>query len=68
MGIDDPYEPPLEPEITLHTVARLPTENTGLILQELILLGFIRAPMAPALPYGECAGADHDHLQGEQQF
>jgi len=26
-GIDDPYEPPLSPEITLDTVAALPEAN-----------------------------------------
>ena len=29
-GIDDPYEPPLHPEITLDTVAHTPEENAGL--------------------------------------
>jgi sulfate adenylyltransferase len=46
-GIDDPYEPPLHPEITLDTVTHTPEENAGLILHELICRGFIRAPMTP---------------------
>jgi len=67
-GTDAPYEPPLEPEIILAMVAHLPTENTSLILQELIHRGFIQAPMAPALPYGECIGADDDRFQGEGMY
>jgi sulfate adenylyltransferase len=46
-GIDDPYEPPLQPEITLDTVTHLPAENADLILQALIYRGFVRAPMTP---------------------
>jgi sulfate adenylyltransferase len=46
-GIDDPYEPPLQPEITLDTVTHLPEENAGLILQALIRRGFVQAPMTP---------------------
>jgi sulfate adenylyltransferase len=46
-GVDDPYEPPLQPEITLDTVAHLPEENATLILQELIHRGFVREPMVP---------------------
>jgi sulfate adenylyltransferase len=45
-GIDDPYEPPFNAEITLQTVDRLPEENGRLILQELIKRGFVRAPTA----------------------
>jgi len=41
-GIDDPYEPPLEPEITLDTVAQSPEENASLILTYLIEQGFVK--------------------------
>ena len=41
-GIDDPYEPPLHPEITLDTVGHTPEENARLIIQELIQRGFVR--------------------------
>jgi sulfate adenylyltransferase len=44
-GIDDPYEPPLAPEITLNTVTHTPEENAHLILLELIHRGFVRAPL-----------------------
>ena len=67
-GIDDPYEPPLQPEITLDTVAHLPEENAVLILQELIYRGFVREPMAPALPYRECIGEEDGHPQGEDTY
>jgi sulfate adenylyltransferase len=42
-GIDDPYEPPLHPEITLDTVAHTPEENARLILDRLIQSGFVRS-------------------------
>jgi sulfate adenylyltransferase len=41
-GIDDPYEPPLHPEITLDTITHTPEENARLILDYLIQLGFVR--------------------------
>jgi sulfate adenylyltransferase len=42
-GIDDPYEAPLHPEITLDTVSRRAEENARLVLQYLIREGFVRA-------------------------
>lgn len=41
-GIDDPYEPPLNPEITLDTIHHTPEENARLILNYLIQRGFVR--------------------------
>ena len=41
-GIDDPYEPPLAPEITLDTVNHTAEQNARLILEHLIELGFVR--------------------------
>jgi sulfate adenylyltransferase len=43
-GIDDPYEPPLHPEITLDTTAHTPEENAGLILDYLVRKGFVKGP------------------------
>lgn len=40
-GIDDPYEPPQNPEITIHTTARTPEENAQTIIEHLITNGFI---------------------------
>lgn len=45
-GIDDPYEPPLHPELVLDTVGRSPEENARLILGYLIQQGYVR-PTAP---------------------
>lgn len=42
-GIDDPYEAPQNPEITLNTVDYTPEENARLILKYLIEKGFIRS-------------------------
>lgn len=41
-GISDPYEAPLNPEITLNTVDRTPEENARMILEELARRGFVR--------------------------
>jgi len=41
-GIDDPYEPPLAPEITLETVTQSAEQNARLSLDHLIALGFVR--------------------------
>lgn len=43
-GIDDPYEAPLDPEITLDTVDHTPEENAHLILDYLKQQGFVREP------------------------
>ena len=40
-GVDDPYEEPVNPEITLHTVETSPEENARIILQYLEDRGFI---------------------------
>jgi sulfate adenylyltransferase len=45
-GIDDPYEAPEHPEITLDTVAHSPEENARLVLEFLMKQGFVR-PHAP---------------------
>jgi sulfate adenylyltransferase len=42
-GIDDPYEPPHHPEITLDTVNHTPQENANLIVEYLIDQGYIRS-------------------------
>jgi sulfate adenylyltransferase len=45
-GVDDPYEPPLHPEITLDTTKHTPEENARLIFDYLAGKGFIRVPEA----------------------
>lgn len=42
-GIDDVYEPPLDPEITLDTLSKTAEENARRILDHLISQGFVRA-------------------------
>jgi sulfate adenylyltransferase len=42
-GIDDPYEPPENPEITLNTITFSPEENAHKILDLLIERGFVRS-------------------------
>lgn len=41
-GVDDPYEEPVNPELTLHTVETSPEENARIILQYLEDRGFIQ--------------------------
>ncbi len=41
-GIDDPYERPLNAEVTLDGVGNSPEQNAGLILEQLIARGFVR--------------------------
>ena len=40
-GIDDPYEPPIDPEITLKTVGTSPEDNARLIIRYLDDKGFL---------------------------
>ena len=42
-GIDDPYEAPENPEITLDTVAQTPEENARTIIEHLREQGFLRS-------------------------
>ena len=41
-GIDDPYEAPQHPEITIETLAHSPEENARVVLNMLIEQGFVR--------------------------
>jgi sulfate adenylyltransferase len=41
-GIDDPYEPPEDPEVVLQTVGRTPEENAHAILRHLQAMGILR--------------------------
>ncbi|GAB4530955.1 MAG: bifunctional sulfate adenylyltransferase/adenylylsulfate kinase [Anaerolineae bacterium] len=43
-GIDDPYEAPIDPEITLDTVEVTPEENAQRIIAYLLARGFLRQP------------------------
>ena len=42
-GIDDPYEPPLNPDFTLTAEDSRPEDNAQLIVDRLIELGYVRA-------------------------
>jgi sulfate adenylyltransferase len=47
-GIDDPYEPPRDPEITLNTVKHSPEETASQIIDYLMERGFLRRDGAAA--------------------
>jgi adenylylsulfate kinase len=40
-GVSDPYEPPLDPEITVETEGRTPEESAAFVIAELERLGFL---------------------------
>jgi sulfate adenylyltransferase len=42
-GIDDPYEPPMSPEVALDTITHTPEENARLVLTYLMQRGFVQA-------------------------
>jgi sulfate adenylyltransferase len=41
-GIDDPYEPPDQPELTLDTTRRTPAQNARAIVELLMQRGFVQ--------------------------
>jgi adenylylsulfate kinase-like enzyme len=47
-GIDDPYEAPEHPELTLDTVGHTPEDNARLVLEYLRTRGFVRLPESQA--------------------
>ena len=49
-GIDDPYQPPESPEITLDTVRSSVRDNAGLILDSLAEKGFVRSSEGELTP------------------
>ena len=49
-GIDDPYEAPLNAELTLNTVEHEPEDNARLILDYLIQNGFVQGDLTFAEP------------------
>jgi sulfate adenylyltransferase len=61
-GIDDPYERPTSPELTLETVLRTPEENARTILNHLVERGFVRA--APSVGPADDAAAQVGRADG----
>jgi sulfate adenylyltransferase len=55
-GLDDPYEAPLHPELTLDTVSYTPEENARLILDYLIERGFVQVDTRVEACIGEHNG------------
>ena len=56
-GIDDPYEAPLEPEITLDTVTHTPEQNARRILDFLAERGLVRSASPASRPAATPVGA-----------
>ena len=47
-GVDDPYEPPLHPELVIETEKESPADSAVRILRKLEDLGYVEAPAEPA--------------------
>jgi sulfate adenylyltransferase len=60
-GIDDPYEPPLHPEIRLDTVNHTAEENARVILEYLKERGFVRDVVPETELFRE---GEHEPIQG----
>ncbi|HEX8719447.1 MAG TPA: bifunctional sulfate adenylyltransferase/adenylylsulfate kinase [Pyrinomonadaceae bacterium] len=59
-GVDDPYEPPLQPELTLDTLKHTAEENAGRIVEYLIRQGYVRGALADAATAGDYSGVQTD--------
>jgi adenylylsulfate kinase len=49
-GVDDPYEPPLAPELALRTAEETPEQSVARILEKLEELGYLQ-PLVPELSH-----------------
>lgn len=54
-GIDDPYEPPVNPEIVLTTIDSSPEDNAQRIVNYLIEQGFLRGTRSFGAPVSPCS-------------
>lgn len=50
-GVSDPYEPPTNPEIVVHTGTQSIAESTAIILRRLEELGYLPSSMSQTGPY-----------------
>jgi sulfate adenylyltransferase len=64
-GVDDPYEPPHSPEITLDTVALPPEECADQIMNYLIERGFVLRSLTEDLIDNENLGSQQPELLGQ---
>lgn len=62
-GISDPYEPPLAPELTLHTADEAPEASAARVLRRLEALGYLAPPRRAADPDEELVRAQLKALQ-----
>ena len=46
-GVDDPYEPPVGPELALQTEHQAPIDNARCIRDWLVSHGYVLSPVAP---------------------
>jgi adenylylsulfate kinase len=50
-GVSDPYEPPLHPELTLHTLSETPEECVRRVLSALMQRGYLSGERGPVASY-----------------
>ena len=59
-GVDDPYEPPLQPDIVVDTLHQPPHASADFVLSELTRLGWLPAASSRSAP----SASAHPHLPG----
>ena len=57
-GVDDPYEPPQNPDVTLETVHSTPEQNARKIVDWLRQRGFIEPGLEEASSNGSAGGSE----------
>jgi sulfate adenylyltransferase len=62
-GVDDPYEPPQNPDVTLETVHSTPEQNARKIVDWLRQRGFIEAGLEEASSNGSGAGSSESGVE-----
>jgi adenylylsulfate kinase len=50
-GVSDPYEPPVQPELTLHTLSETPEESVRRVLSVLTHQGYLGGDRSPSAKY-----------------
>jgi hypothetical protein len=67
-GIDDPYEPPLGPEIRIDTISSTAEENAELILSYLVEQGFVLpSPVQEEHEAGSDNSPEHNYAEVEDR-
>jgi adenylyl-sulfate kinase len=68
-GVDDPYEPPSNPEVIIYTDREIPQESADKIIRNLEELNYIpgKFPKQSAASCGGCSGGDDGYTAEERE-